>query len=116
MIEFSDTIVVKMSSKALQELESCEYGSYEDHIHDDGVRDEPYDKGRLHIVEIIQRSTYKNRVYLQSSEEVEEFFHAACTGTFGLYHLRVLRYIYKQLLPFVSTKTRARISYGSLGY
>lgn len=133
-------------SEIKDELMFCEFGSYEDHIQgrtcmkcvgrgkcDDGVgyaircpackgsgsvdeRQEPYDKGRLHIVELIQRDKSKTCVHLDSEEEISEFFVQACTGTFGLYHLRTLQRIYKQLEPFVAADVKGRISYGSLGY
>jgi RecJ-like exonuclease len=145
MISTGETIRVVMRPHILQELHDCEYGSYEDHVVDlkckpcegfgkvvvRGVRGtcaacngkgtvltrlEPYDKGRLHIVELIERSPYKSLVELQTEEEINEFFVQACTGTFGIYHLRTLQRIYKQLEPFVDVATKGRVSYGSLGY
>lgn len=149
MINFGDQIEVNLGRAAIkEELHSCEYGSYEDHIKSsdchycrgtgkgqflkwrkggvvcrfcDGVgleetRQEPYDKGRLHIVELLERDKRKSRVCLQTEEEVNEFFVQACTGTFGLYHLSTLRRIYKQLAPFVDARTKARVTYGSLGH
>lgn len=77
---------------------------------------EPYDKGLLHIVELLQRDKRKTRVELHTAEEIEEFFGSLCTGTFGLYHLTVLRRIYKQLAPFVSAAVKERIPYHNLGY
>ena len=115
MISIGETIVVRMRAAHLEELRECEFGSYEDHIRDDR-REEPYRDGRLHIVELIDRSPCKTRVYLNTETEINEFFVQACTGTFGLYHLGALRRIYKQLAPFVSAKTKRRISYRGLGY
>lgn len=144
MITFGDTITVNLGRGAIKdELEACEYGSYEDHIRLEkcescegsgcGIklrtvcaacngrgrvvkRLEPYDKGRLHIVELLQRDKSKSRCRLQTAEEVNEFFVQACTGTFGLYHLSTLRRIYKELAPYVDAKTKARISIDKLGY
>lgn len=108
---------VIMRSAELQELESCEYGSYEDHILGDGTREEPYDKGRLHIVELIQRSPYKTIVELTTQEEVCEFYGAALSGTFGLYCLGTCQRIYNKLNPLIEDRSFAdRITYGGLGF
>ena len=109
-------IRVRMSSAALAELHSCEYGSYEDHIHADDSREEPYDDGTLHIVEIIERSPYKTVVQLENQDEVDEFFGQACTGTFGLYHVNICLRIYRELLPHVSEKAAAAVNPGTIGY
>jgi len=146
VITFGDSITVNLGRGAIKdELLSCEWGSYEDHIRmadcptcggagrygtcsppDSCIvcggegkvekREEPYDKGRLHIVELIERDKSKSRVYLKTEEEVNEFFVHACTGTFGLYHLSTLKRIYKELAPYVDAKTKARVPEGSLGY
>jgi len=141
MISAGDRIVLNMGRAAIKdELHSCEYGSYEDHIVNEqcGVckdfgptptpcpsckgtgsvvkRLEPYDKGRLHIVELLERDTSKTRVYLDTEEEINEFFVQAFTGTFGMYHLGVAERLYKQLAPFVDAATRGRIPIGNLGY
>lgn len=109
-------IRVRMSSAAMDELHSCEYGSYEDHIHGDDSRDEPYDDGKLHIVELIERSPYKTVVQLENQDEVDEFFGQACTGTFGLYFLGTCLRIYNQLLPLVSESVAKDIKRYSIGY
>lgn len=109
-------IRVRMSAKAMSELENCEYGSYEDHIHSDGTREEPYDDGSLHIVELIQRSPSKSYVDLQDQREVDEFFGQACTGTFGLYHPRICLRIYDELRPHASEKVAEAVSRYSIGY
>jgi len=117
MIDVGDRVVVNFGRAAVKsELEACEYGSYEDHIKADGTREEPYDTGRLHLVELLQRDKRKTQVYLQTSAEIQEFFRGACTGTFGLYHLRTLQRIYKQLAPFVDADTLGRIPYRTLGH
>lgn len=124
-------IKVRMSSAALQELEECEYGSFEDHIapegqrhhradiedtSEDGSRCGEYADGTLHIVEIIQRSPFKTVVYLENQNEVDEFFGQACTGTFGLYHLGTCLRVYRELLPHVSEKAKAAVNPGTIGY
>ncbi len=137
-----DRITINFGRASVKdELHSCEYGSYEDHIHSDDCsrcdgfgdihgsdcgrcggagwtvkREEPYSTGRLHAVELIERDESKTRVHLDTEEEVSEFFRSACTGTFGLYHLKVLQRIYKQLEPYVSAAELKRIPYSSLGY
>lgn len=109
-------VKVKMSRAAMDELHSCEYGSYEDHVHADDSREEPYDDGTLHIVELIERSPFKTVVYLENQTEVDEFFGQACTGTFGLYHVNVCLRIYRELLPHVSDKAKAAVNPGTIGY
>jgi hypothetical protein len=109
-------VKVKMGRAAMDELHSCEYGSYEDHVHADDSREEPYDDGTLHIVELIERSPHKTVVYLENQAEVDEFFGQACTGTFGLYHLNICLRIYKELLPHVSAKAKAAVNPGTIGY
>jgi len=131
-------VVINMRSVQLDELEQCEYGSYEDHIaaegtvhhsvengqytkgvdaSDDGARLSPYDSGALHIVELIQRSPHKTRVYLNTQEEIREFYGASLSGTFGLYCLRTCQRLYKQLNPLIEDREFAdRITYGGLGY
>ncbi len=109
-------VKIKMRSSALEELHSCEYGSYEDHIHADDSRDTPYDDGTLHIVELIDRSPFKTVVYLENQAEVDEFFGQACTGTFGLYYLGTCLRIYNQLLPLVSESVAKSIKRYSIGY
>lgn len=109
-------IRVRMSKGALEELHSCEYGSYEDHVHADDSREEPYDDGTLHIVEIIERSPYKTVVQLENQAEVDEFFGQALTGTFGLYHVNIALRLYRELLPHVSEKAKASVNPGSIGY
>ena len=109
-------VKIKMRSDALQELHSCEYGSYEDHVHADDSREEPYDDGTLHIVELIERSPFKTVVYLENQDEVDEFFGQACTGTFGLYYLKTCLRIHDQLLPLVSEQAAKMVSRSSIGY
>lgn len=109
-------VKVKMSRAAMDELHSCEYGSYEDHVHADDSREEPYDDGTLHIVELIERSPFKTVVYLENQTEVDEFFGQASTGTFGLYHVNVCLRIYRELLPHVSDKAKAAVNPGTIGY
>jgi len=117
VIDFGDSIEVNFGRVAIKdEAIACEYGSYEDHILSDGTREEPYDTGRLHVVELLERDKRRTRVRLQTVQEVEEFFGGLCTGTFGLYHLRTLQRIYKQLAPFVDAATLRRIPYHTLGY
>jgi len=105
-----------MSAAALEELHSCEYGSYEDHVHADDSREEPYADGTLHIVEIIERSPFKTVVELRSQDEVDEFFGQALTGTFGLYHCGIALRLYDELLPLVSERAAAAVSKSSIGY
>lgn len=107
---------VRMSSSALAELEGCEYGSFEDHVGRDGKREPPYDKGRLHIVELIQRSPFKTVVELRSQAEIEEFFSQACTGTFGLHCTKACQRVWDQLAPLVSESVRAKVPRGMIGY
>ena len=130
-------VKITMTSSSWDELESCEYGSYEDHIaaegqahhlvasgtyvkgvdaSDDGSRVSPYHDGRLHIVELIQRRGTKHSLELCGQQEIDEFFGAACTGTFGLYKLRVLQRIYRQLFPLVTEERRQFVHYRSLGF
>lgn len=138
-------VKVKMSRTAMDELHSCEYGSYEDHIvnaqckHCKGIgkfpcyggdqpcpkckgakhvveRRDPYDDGTLHIVEILERSPYKTVVYLENQAEVDEFFGQALTGTFGLYHLNTALRLYRELLPHVSVEAAKAVRPGSIGY
>lgn len=106
-------ITVKMSSKAMGELHSCEYGSYEDHIDwrmIDGKlhRAEPYHEGLLHIVEIIERDKRKTKCELRSQEEVDEFIVQMSTGTFSIYHPRVATRLYEELFPYASEEARER--------
>ena len=129
---------IVMRSAQLVELTECEFGSYEDHIAEEGVthhsvangqykagvdasedgsRLEPYDKGRLHIVELIQRSPYKTLVELRTQEEVCEFYGAALSGTFGLYCVGVCRRLWRQLNPLIEDRSFAdHIKYSMLGY
>lgn len=110
----------------LQELHSCEFGSYEDHIVNDsngGVkRLEPYNhiyedgNIRLHCVEIIERSKNKAVIEMRSQEEVDEVYGQALTGTFGLYHLRTALRLYKELEPYVSDAARKSVNVSSIGY
>lgn len=137
MKDTEKSVVIKMTNASWDELEACEYGSYEDHIafegqeHSsvangqytkgvdasaDGSRLSPYHDGALHIVELIARRGKTNRLRLLGQAEIDEFFGAACTGTFGLYKLRVLQRIYMQLEPFVSAERKVHIRYGTLGY
>lgn len=109
-------VKVKMRRSAMDELHSCEYGSYEDHVHADDSREEPYDDGTLHIVELIERSPHKTVVYLENQAEVDEFFGQACTGTFGLYHTNICLRIYDELLPLVSEAAANAVNRGSIGY
>ena len=108
-------VKIKMRSSVLTELHSCEYGSYEDHIHDDS-RDAPYDDGTLHIVELIERSPHRTVVYLQNQAEADEFFGQACTGTWGLYCLSAALRLYDQLLPLVSEQAAKAVNRSSIGY
>jgi len=108
-------IKIRMHPLALDELRECEFGSYEDHIQGKN-RTAPYDKGRLHIVELINRTNNKSVVTLDNAEECDEFFVQACTGTFGLYHPGVCLRIWDTLAAHVSEKTRNRISRNSIGY
>lgn len=109
-------VKVKMRREAMDELHSCEYGSYEDHIHADDSREEPYADGTLHIVELLERSPFKTVVYLENQEEVDEFFGQACTGTFGLYFRGTCLRIYDQLLPLVSEQAAKMVSRSSIGF
>lgn len=107
---------IKMGAAALQELHSCEYGSYEDHIHRDGSREGEYADGRLHIVEIIDRSPFKTRVEVRSQQELDEFISSALTGTFGLYCLGTCRRLFNQYHKHCTPERVQNIRYGSLGY
>lgn len=117
---------VRMSSAALTELHSCEYGSYEDHIHTGEicescgsvttVRDEQYADGRLHIIELIERGAHKTVVILKNQIELDEFYCAALTGTFGLYHCGVALRIFDELHEYVSSDRSVHITRGSIGY
>lgn len=109
-------IRVRMSGAALDELHSCETGSYEDHISRDGTREGEYTDGRLHIVELIERGGHKTVVILKTQDELDEFFCAAMTGTFGLYHCGVALRIFDELYEFVSDSRKVRITRGSIGY
>lgn len=93
-------ITVRMPAAALQELHSCEYGSYEDNIGDE--RQDEYADGTLHIVEIIERSPFKTVIRLENQAEVDEFFAMAMSGTFSLAHPGICLRIYRELLPLVS--------------
>lgn len=145
MIDPGDKICVRMTARTKHELEGAEYGSYEDHIHDEvcpqckrsgkvgegederpcplckgrglvAVREEPYNDGSLHIVEMLRRTKAKDRVYLHGKEEIERFFESAMSGTFGIYCLGPARRIYKELLPYVSNEVKRRNPYHLLGY
>jgi len=142
MISVGETIRVNLRRGSIKdELMSCEWGSYEDHIRNvtcdrcngSGLRCmqtcglckgkgtvverlEPYHEGRLHVVELILRDKSKACVDLHTPTEIQEFFRGACTGTFGLRHLSSLRRIYKQLAPFVDADTKRQIPYNTLGY
>lgn len=127
-------IKVKMKAAILQELHSCEYGSYEDHVErsgnrhwmvdsyedhevsEDGSRCGRYADGTLHIVEIIERSPHKTVVYLENQDEVDEFFGQALTGTFGLHHLQTALRLYRELVPHVSEAARKMVNPGNIGY
>ncbi len=135
-------VIIKMRSKQFEELHGCEYGSYEDHIVDedcpqcDGtglcpirkcilckgsgritVRNEPYDRGALHIIELLDRAQHKTRLELRSQEEIVEFYCASLSGTFGLYCLGTCLRIYEQLNPLIEDRTMAdSIRKGSLGF
>lgn len=109
-------VKIKMRSDALSELHSCEFGSYEDHIHADDSREAPYDDGTLHIIELIDRSPFKTVVYLEDQAEVEEFFGQACTGTFGLYFPGTCLRIYDELVPLVSEEAAKMVNRSSIGY
>lgn len=103
-------ITVRMAREALQELHSCEYGSYEDNVGYRGdERQGEYADGTLHIVELIERSPFKTVVRLENQAEVDEFFAQAVSGTFGLYHPGVCQRIYDELLPHVSDAVPAWI-------
>lgn len=137
-MEVEYPVVIKMRSKQFDELHSCEYGSYEDHIaadgcihssvangqytrnvdaSNDGSRLSPYDRGALHIVELLERSTLKTRVELRSQEEIVEFYCAALSGTFGLYCLGTCLRLYEQLNPLIEDRKMAdTIRPSSLGY
>jgi len=99
---------VRMSADALAELRECEWGSYEDH--------EQTPRACLHIVELIDRSPFKSVVHLYSQAEIDEFFEAACTGTFGLYRRKTCLRIFYQLRPLASTELQSRIKGGSIGF
>jgi len=99
-------VKIQMSEKAKDELHRCEYGSYEDHILRDGSRLDRYADGRLHIVELIERSPYKTVVYLENEEEVYEFWVQSCTGVFGLHHCGVCMRIFDELEPLISEDYR----------
>lgn len=142
MIEFGDSITVDLKRKAIkEELEACEWGSYEDHIVDHtcdrcsgkasvGTKDcrhckgtgvvtqrlEEFADGSLHIVELLLRDKSKTKCELRNSKEVQQFFEAMCSGTFGLYHLRTLKRIRKELQHYVSQEVWDRYPEGSLGY
>jgi hypothetical protein len=108
-------IKVRMKKHHLQELHDCEYGSYEDHIKDD-ERLEEYADGRLHIVEIIERSG-KTVVELRDQNEVDEFFAQATSGTFGLYHPLVCLRVFNQLHQHISDAVPEWLrSSGHIGY
>lgn len=93
-------IKLRFKRHHLEELHSCEYGSYEDNIRDDERLGE-YADGRLHIVEIIDRGG-KTVVELRDQQELDEFFGQATSGTFGLYHPLVCLRIFNQLRPHIS--------------
>lgn len=110
-------VKVRMSSAALSELHACEFGSYEDHIaepgtrhsradiedsNEDGSRCGEYADGRLHIIELIDRSPYKTIVLLNNQAEVDEFFAQAVSGTFGMYHPGVCQRVFDELSDLVS--------------
>lgn len=107
-------VKVKMKAAVLGELHSCEYGSYEDNCRE-GERTEGYDKGELHIVELIERSPHKTVVYLEDEAEVTEFFVQAVSGTFGLYHLGTCLRLWNELSPLVDPKIVARYPRGNCG-
>lgn len=132
---------IRMPSAALLELLDCEYGSYEDHIRDvqcdrcmgSGERCmrtcglckgkgtvverlEPYDKGALHLVEIVERSKHKTVVYLHTQEEVDEFFVQACTGTFGMRRKGICLRIHDLLELLASEQARKLVNRGNIGY
>jgi hypothetical protein len=101
-----------MNTAALQELHSCEYGSFEDNILHDATRLNEYADGLLHIVEIIERSPWRTRVDLQNQDEVDEFFAQTVTGTFGLYCPGIGQRIFDELEPLCSDKVPAWIRRG----
>ena len=112
--DFATPIRLRFKAAHLEELHSCEFGSYEDHIRDDERVGEYAD--RLHIVEIIERSG-KTFVELRNQFEVDEFFAQATSGTFGLYHPRVCLRIFNELLPHISDEVPKWLrSSGHIGY
>lgn len=109
-------IRVRMGAAALTELHSCEYGSYEDHIKQDGTREGEYADGTLHCVEIIERGGHKTVVILKSQDELEEFFAQAMTGTWSMYCLRTAQRIYRELEDYCRPENIRYCNYGTLGY
>jgi len=107
-------VKVKMRRSILEELHGCEYGSYEDNCKE-GERTEGYDKGELHIVELIERSPHKTVVYLENEAEVTEFFVQAVSGTFGLYCLGTCLRLWDELSPLVKPEIAARYPRGMCG-
>ena len=111
------TFPVKLRFKRhhLEELHSCEYGSFEDNIRDN-ERLNDYADGRLHIVEIIERggATF---VELRDQKELDEFFAQSTSGTFGLYHPRVCLRIFHSLIKHISDDVPEWLrSAGHIGY
>jgi len=112
-------IRVRMNESALYELHGCEYGSYEDHIKYDGTREGEYADGKLHCVELIDRGGHKGHktvVILETQDELDEFFCAAMTGTWGMFCPRVAFRVFDELYDFVSENRKVNISRGSIGH
>lgn len=141
MIEFVDSITLQLSRKAKEEFRACEEGSYEDHIGRDVcaacegygdrynkdcslcggsgrmyVRKPPYHEGSLHVVEILDRDLRRTRIRIDSNEEAETVFVALASGTFSLRHFRTAQFLYDDLSPYVSEKTKQCWPKSKLGY
>ena len=78
---------IRIKKDALQELRSSEYGSYEDHCN--GRRATMIYRTSRHIVEMIDESPFQSVVVVENQDELDEFYVAACSGTWGLHCPRI---------------------------
>lgn len=80
-----NTITIRLSHAAFDELHASEYGSYEDHLPEDGGPAAAR-FGSTHLVDILERSPRgrnDTRITLTDSEAAEVYY-ALCSGTFQL--------------------------------
>ena len=101
-------IRIKVSAPILEELQHCEYPSWEDLT--SGLSDPAERPLESHTYAVVKRSP-RTVLVINTPEEADDVFYAVCSGTFQLYHYRTACRIADALKPHAKPETVARWRY-----